>query len=73
MGMMEQIVDDICPFMRQMVQIRIIYECSNTRLCQIDFEPAFCECSWSDFCPGYQQKDGGCLLMTNYAANYYGR
>lgn len=63
MAALEQLADYLCPFMGQMVQIRIIYDCSNTRVCQINIEPAFYECQLSDNCTGHKSKDERCLLF----------
>ncbi len=63
MGTLEQYVDCLCPFLGHQVQIRIIYDCSNTRVCQINVEPAFYECLLSKNCPGYKLKDKACLLF----------
>ncbi len=63
MGALEQITDYLCPWMGQKVQIRIVYDCSNTRVCQINIEPAFYDCLLSDNCAGYKAKDKRCLLF----------
>ncbi len=63
MGTLEQFADYFCPYVGQQVHIRIIYNCSNTRICQINIEPAFYECLLSENCPGNKLKDEGCLLF----------
>ncbi len=63
MGTLEQFVDYFCPFVDQRLPIRIIYNCSNTRVCQINIEPAFYECLLSDNCAGNKLKDERCLLF----------
>lgn len=63
MSTLEQFMDYPCPYWEQAVQIRIIYNCSNTMMCQINIEAAFYECLLSDNCEGYKLKDQRCLLF----------
>lgn len=69
MSTLEQFMDALCPFMGQEVPIRIIYNCSNTMLCQINIEAAFYECLLSDKCSGYKTKDQSCLLFHFHASD----
>jgi hypothetical protein len=66
MGALEQFMDYLCPWLGKKVQIRVIYNCSNTRVCQINSYPAFHECPLSDRCNGYQSRDCDCLLFHFY-------
>lgn len=62
MTALEQVQGVYCPWAGQEVEIRIIYYCFNTRICQINSEPAFYECLFSDNCRAYLAKEPSCLL-----------